>query len=190
MNWLIRIAQQQEDYILSFEKIITTRKLGEVKIRIETTVGEYSRWNEYTTGSQGWNDRQTRSEEGLNRRIEMEPDCRLTISHEFSEGMPPVEMPQRTPYEREYEMDAFDIIGDQMENLKNDNYAEVVKIRDVYDKIQSWFFLPIDGHYRVDKNDRSEVDAQMNTLKFSYMEELFQQWVHRPGEIVRKDVFE
>lgn len=168
MNWFQKIAS-----LLSAQFSLEASKIGTIFVEMQCSFEDYHRWYEYKTGAQGWNDGQVRDSDAMNRAIEMEPDVRLHISHMFSESMPRIDRPVRNPYEKD-QMDAFDIIGDQMRNLDNDDFYETVKIKDVGETIRSWMFKPIQGVSRVDSQDdvRHELHIQIVTA----IEELFQQY--------------
>jgi len=97
--------------------------------------------------------------------------------------MPEVKAPERTPYEQEYEMDAFDMVNDNMVNLENDKFEQVVKIRDVGETVRAWLFKPFEGHKgnldsrRVYQNEYENVKFQLSIELFGFMEELFQQYL-------------
>ncbi len=175
MNWLQKICQSD---LLSSEMSVLTKSLGEIQIRVETTFESYDRWWNYQHGPAGWDDSQTRDNEAHNRSIQMEPNCRLTISHAFADWMPEEQIPDRT-LEEEYEMDAFDMIGDEMQTLKNDHFVQVVKLKDIRNKIDQWLFMPISGRSRIGPDERESVEYQLSVNRFEMMEELFQQWTSR-----------
>lgn len=176
MNWMQKISQ---DKILSSQFTIQTKKIGPVYVLIRCSFADYHRWYGYKHGPQGWNDSHYRDEEAHNRSIEMEPDCTLKISHQFSEAMPTIEIPERTPWDQQ-EIDAFDIIGDEMTNLENDNFSQVVKIKDVATTIEAWLFKPfISGDVnsrRVYQDEMDEVKSESSMDIFGGLEELFQQY--------------
>ena len=127
---------------------------------------------QYKIGGQYWNDSHVQDSEALNRSIEMEPDIRVHISHQFSGWMPTVDRPTIRS------TDAFDIIGDQMTNLENDDFYETVKMKDVRETIRSWLFLPMGGHGNPSRADSKDEKLQFNLSSGSFdaMEELFQQY--------------
>ena len=182
-NWLRKISQAT----LSANFTIQTQKIGPVTVSVETPFGECHKWYEYKRSPLRWNERDAIDDEDrmeiMNRAIEMEPNCILRISHQFSDYMPEVKAPERTPYEQEYEMDAFDMVNDNMVNLENDKFEQVVKIRDVGETVRAWLFKPFEGHKgnldsrRVYQNEYENVKFQLSIELFGFMEELFQQYL-------------
>jgi len=71
-------------------------------------------------------------------------------------------------------MDAFDMVGDQMLNLENDDFYETVKIKDVGETIRSWMFKPIQGVRRVDSD--SDIQRDLHIQIVNSLEELQQQY--------------
>ncbi len=167
MNWLQKISQN----LLSTNFEIETQKIGTVFVELQCSFDDYDRWWKYKHGPQGWTDSQVRDSEALNRSIEMEPSVRLHISHRFSGMMPQVDRPDRT----QQESDAFDIVGDQMTNLKNDEFYETVRIKDVGETIRSWLFMPINSIRRADPQD-SKLKMDLSNEIFGALESLFQQY--------------
>ena len=175
MNWLQKISQG----LLSAQFDIEAGKIGTVSVEMQCSFEDYDRWYNYKHGPEGWNDRHFRNDDAANRAIEREPDVRLHISHQFSEMMPRVNLPKRTPAERE-QMDAFDMVGDDMSNLRNDNFYKTVKIKDVRDTISSWLFMRMDGVSRADPRDR-DLQSVLRDEIFGALEELQQQYWGRGG---------
>jgi len=169
MNWFQKTAQ-----ILSANFTLETAKIGTVFIEIQCSFEDYNDWYQYKTGSQGWNDSQIRDTDAINRSIEVEPNVRIHISHMFSDSMPRIDRPRRT-IEDKSEMGTFDIIGDQMLNLENDDFYETVKIKDVGETIRSWMFKPIQGVRRVNPKD-SNIQFELHTGIVNALEELQQQY--------------
>jgi len=163
---------------LSAKFTVPTQKIGLVDISIECSFESFDQWWKYKIGPQGWNDSQVRDEEAHNRLLEMYPDCLLRISHEFSDAMPTVEIPQRTPWD-ESQMDAFDMVGDEMTNLENDTFETTVKMNDLGETIRQWFFKPMQGgrdSRRVHQEEYKEVEHQISVGLFSAKEDIFQRY--------------
>jgi len=165
MNWLQKISQKKD---LFAEFTVQTKKIGLVNISIKSSFESYDKWWKYEFGPQGWNDRQVRDKDSYNRFLNMQPDGLLYISHEFSDMMPEIKAPQRTPWE-ESQMDAFDIIDDEMINLENDNFTEMIKMNDLGEKIRQWFFTHRQtgsrhkDSRRVHNSEYDEVNKQIST---------------------------
>lgn len=180
MSWMRRISQLRGNRSLSAKFQIPTQKIGMVDVSIECPFENFDRWWKYKTGADGWNDSQIRDEEAQNRAIEMEPDCILRISHEFAGWMPEIEVPERTPYEQEYETDAFGYIDDEMTNLRNDNYEATVKWGDLKEKIRAWLFMPQIGSdmhsRRISQEEYNDVEKEMSYQIFAAKEEIQQQY--------------
>ncbi len=160
MNWFQKTAQ-----LLSANFELNTPTVGLVSVEVQCSFEDYDRWYKYKHGPQGWNDSHLVGEEArneaMNRAIAMEPDVRLHISHDYSGFMPRIDRPKRT-FEEKNEMDAFDIIGDQMTNLNNDDFYETVKIKDVGETIRSWMFMPRQGKRRVNHKDLPHPGAEFD----------------------------
>ena len=88
--------------------------------------------------------------------------------------MPRTNRPKRNPYEQD-QVDAFDMVGDQMNNLANDDFYETVKIKEVRETIRNWMYMPRQGSRRVDPADK-DVQFELSSRIFNAMEELFQQY--------------
>lgn len=159
--------------LLSAQFTLETSKIGTIFVEMQCSFEDYHRWYEYKTGSQGWNDSQVRDSDAMNRAIAMEPNVRIHISHMFSESMPRIDRPVRNTYEKD-QMDAFDMVGDQMRNLENDDFYETVKIKDVGETIRSWMFKPIQGVRRVDSDNDIQRDLHVQIV--NSLEELQQQY--------------
>jgi len=168
LNWLQKTAQ-----LLSTNFTIETPKIGTVFVELQCSFEDYDRWYKYKTGAEGWNDSQIRDNDSLNRSISIEPNIRVHISHMFSESMPRINRPIRTPYDKE-QMDAFDIVDDQMQNLENDDFYETVKIKDVGETIRSWMFKPNNSIRRVFPS--SDIRQELHSEIANSMEDLQQQY--------------
>ncbi len=67
------------------------------------------------------------------------------------------------------------------------NFVQILKIYDVRDKIDSWFFMPTDGQPRIDRDESASVKSQLRDQRFDLLEDLFQQWNKIDDEIRRKE---